>query len=362
MKIFNLVTLFVTVKILVFISPVTPSSTPMTITNNESTDLFNSDGHLFKQFRAKYGKSYQPGSKEYYERFVIFRQTLERLRRLHHARKGDTWSPSTDDISEFADLTPEEFKNRYFSSPPPKSSPPSKERETTPLIHGPLPSRVDWREKGIISPVRNQGKCGACWAYSTVEVVESMAALFSDVDVIPLSVQQIMDCATANNTKGTHGCEGGDTCSTLRWMAESGIVIEKESEYPPRTSNSSIGPCERHDSPQGFQVVNYTCENFASREEEMVRMLATVGPLVAAVDASSWQDYLGGVIQWNCEAEGRNHAVQIVGYDLTNRIPHYIVKNTWGPDYGREGFLYIAIGRNLCGIAEEVSSIQVKRK
>src|SRR5438128_1190827 len=108
MKILSFVTLFVTVKILIFISPVTPSSTPMTITNNESTDLFDSDEHLFKQFRVKYGKSYQPGSKEYYERFVIFRQTLERLRRLHHARKGYTWSPSTEDISEFADLTPGE--------------------------------------------------------------------------------------------------------------------------------------------------------------------------------------------------------------------------------------------------------------
>lgn len=102
--------------------------------------------------------------------------------------------------------------------------------------------------------------------------------------------------------------------------------------------------------------------------------LANHGPLVAAVDASSWQDYLGGIIQYHC-SNNKNHAVQIVGYNLKGNwlkvvtgsncicskgdIPYYIVRNTWGRDFGIEGYLHIAIGKNLCGIAEEVSALDV---
>lgn len=91
----------------------------------------------------------------------------------------------------------------------------------------------------------------------------------------------------------------------------------------------------------------------------MIKLLAFHGPLTVAVDATSWQDYLGGIIQYHCDPN-RNHAVQIVGYDLSGDIPYFIVRNTWGPNYGVDGYLKIAIGKNLCGIAEEVSSIDVE--
>lgn len=79
--------------------------------------------------------------------------------------------------------------------------------------------------------------------------------------------------------------------------------------------------------------------------------LATHGPVAAAVNAISWQNYLGGVIQYHCDGSfnSLNHAVQIVGYDLSSAIPHYIVKNSWGSAFGDKGYLYIAVGDNLCG-------------
>lgn len=94
-------------------------------------------------------------------------------------------------------------------------------------------------------------------------------------------------------------------------------------------------------------------------EDYLLEALAKVGPAAAAVNAILWQNYLGGVIQYNCDGsvELLNHAVQIVGYDLTAEIPHYIVRNSWGPQFGDNGYLYIAIGKNLCGIANEVSTI-----
>lgn len=76
------------------------------------------------------------------------------------------------------------------------------------------------------------------------------------------------------------------------------------------------------------------------------------GPVAAAVNALSWQNYLGGIIQFHCDSSFKmlNHAVQIVGYDNTGKIPYYIVRNSWGPLFGNDGYLYIAIGNNLCGV------------
>lgn len=89
--------------------------------------------------------------------------------------------------------------------------------------------------------------------------------------------------------------------------------------------------------------------------------LANHGPVAVAVNAINWQFYLGGVIQFHCSGspENLNHAVQIVGYDQTASVPHYIIRNSWGVEFGDKGYIYIAIGKNICGIANEISSLDV---
>ncbi|KAJ8931924.1 hypothetical protein NQ314_015122 [Rhamnusium bicolor] len=81
------------------------------------------------------------------------------------------------------------------------------------------------------------------------------------------------------------------------------------------------------------------------------------GPVAVAINALPWQHYIGGIIQFHCDSNPfkLNHAVQIVGYDLTSEVPYYIVRNSWGKDFGDNGYLYIAIGKNMCGLAHEVS-------
>ena len=98
--------------------------------------------------------------------------------------------------------------------------------------------------------------------------------------------------------------------------------------------------------------------SFVGSEEEIIKGVATHGPLAVAVDGLSWQDYLGGIIRYNCESH-LNHAAEIVGYDLSGPIPYYIVKNSWGADFGIEGYLHIEIGKNLCGLAMRVSALDV---
>lgn len=93
----------------------------------------------------------------------------------------------------------------------------------------------------------------------------------------------------------------------------------------------------------------------------ILAILAKIGPVAVAINAQSWQHYVGGTIKFHCDNDlsKLNHAVQIVGYDLSAKIPYYIVRNSWGDDFGDKGYLYIAIGNNLCGLAHEVAVIKI---
>ncbi|KAG8248955.1 hypothetical protein J6590_030982 [Homalodisca vitripennis] len=103
------------------------------------------------------------------------------------------------------------------------------------------------------------------------------------------------------------------------------------------------------------------CSSLVGDEDTLLSLLAYHGPVAVAVNALSWQYYLGGVIQFHCDGspQNLNHAVQIIGYDLTAPIPHYIVRNSWGTTYGDNGYLYLAVGSNICGLATEVTGLDV---
>ena len=131
-----------------------------------------------------------------------------------------------------------------------------------------------------------------------------MQAIRTGKPVVEMSVQQVVDCSTND---GNHGCDGGDTCTALDWMVRNHIDLETAGDYP---IEEGSGSCRAKKSSSPLVVANYTCDDFVSDELQIVNLLATHGPLAVAVDATSWQDYLGGVIQFHCDAN-RNHAVQV---------------------------------------------------
>nr|CAD7454733.1 unnamed protein product [Timema tahoe] len=101
--------------------------------------------------------------------------------------------------------------------------------------------------------------------------------------------------------------------------------------------------------------------SMVGQENMLMTLLAYHGPVVVAVNALNWQNYLGGIIQFHCDGgvDQLNHAVQLVGYDRSGPTPFYIARNSWGADFGDRGFLYLAIGSNICGLATEVASLDV---
>lgn len=121
-----------------------------------------------------------------------------------------------------------------------------------------IPVKFDWRDKNVISGVRNQGKCGACWAHSTVATIESMVAIKTK-KLTDFSVQQLIDCSKEEN----QGCRGGDTCSALEWMLKNNVTLRTENDYP---NLDYAGQCKKVDKPVGVQIQsNFTCEKYSKR-------------------------------------------------------------------------------------------------
>ncbi|KAG5885902.1 hypothetical protein JTB14_012149 [Gonioctena quinquepunctata] len=251
-------------------------------------------------------------------------------------------------------MLPEEFRQAKLLNKlgNPLSSSPSRlfKRSLTPRFD--IPKKVDWRKRNTVNEIETQGSCGACWAFSVIGVIESMIALKTG-KLEKLSVQQMIDCS-----RYTAGCEGGDICSLLAWIKTESISIVGEKDYPLALTGQQ---CKNISGGSGVLIDDYECNSLVDAEDVILTLLARHGPVAVALNAQTWQHYVGGTIQFHCDSNSSrlNHAVQIVGYDLTAKIPHYIVRNSWGEDFGERGYMYIGIGGNLCGLAHEVTAIKV---
>lgn len=307
---------------------------------------------LFNDFIRRYNRRYDPSNPNYHKRLAVFKESLRRAQWLNKQRTHK--ASAYYGVTEFSDLTPREFHDfvikKWWSKGNKKHRKLQKRDAEDVRNITDVPKRVDWRELKVVTSVKNQKKCGACWAFSTVETIETMNAL-KQHKLQELSVQQMIDCAE----NGNYGCNGGDTCSAFMWMSKKNVSIVTEREYP---YIDTTGKCSVKSSAGVRIASNFTCDNYTHEEGEIVRILAQHGPATAAVDATGWQDYLGGIIQFHCETD-RNHAVQIVGYDISGDVPYYIVRNSWGKTFGIDGYLHIAIGTNVCGIAQDISYISV---
>ncbi|XP_055975071.1 cathepsin O [Sorex fumeus] len=289
----------------------------------------------------------EPPSRE--PRAAAFRESLRRHRYLNSLFPSDN-STAVYGINQFSYLFPEEFKAVYLRSKPSRlpSYLPEVEKSISSVS---LPLRFDWRDKHVITPVRNQQMCGGCWAFSVVGAVESAFAIKGKL-LEDLSVQQLIDCSYSN-----YGCNGGSPLSALKWLNKTQVKIVRDSEYPFKAQN---GLCHYFSaSHSGFSIKGYSAFDFSGQEDEMAKALLAFGPLVVIVDAVSWQDYLGGIIQHHCSSGEANHAVLITGFDKTGSTPYWIVRNSWGSSWGVDGYAHVKMGENICGVADSVSAVLV---
>ncbi|KAJ8922491.1 hypothetical protein NQ315_007519 [Exocentrus adspersus] len=317
----------------------------------------SNEDEQFRKYMADFNKSYS--TTEYYQRLEAFKHSLKTIELLNANQTNNT---AQYGYTKFSDMLPEEFVKanllpiqlKRILLPQEFTTVGSDSQDVVNRIRQAvmktIPQKIDWREKNSVSKVQSQQSCSACWAFAGVGMIESVNAIKTG-RLEPLSVQNVIDCSPFD------GCEGGNVCGLLSWMKTYRIKIDTESNYPLTLTNEEC----RNVSDNGVYVKDYSCHDFVGSEEGILRLLALNGPVAVAINALSWQNYVGGVIQFHCDGNPSklNHAVEIVGYDLSKEVPYYIVKNSWGEDFGDNGYLYVAIGKNMCGLAYEVAAVKM---
>jgi len=289
----------------------------------------------FHSFIARHGKTYS--REEYIYRLGVFERNMEEIARLNSQSRNAVYG-----VTLFTDLTKEEFSQLlgYRSN---ETHTPMEELETSPNA---LPSSFDWRTKGVVTAVKDQGSCGSCWAFSATEEIESMVLRAGRPAVI-LSPQQIVDC----DHVGVAGCSGGDTKSAYNYVIRAG-GIETAASYPYTARN---GAC--HDNgPKAAIIESWGMAISNPATLTIQTALYNIGPLSICVDAQTWQSYRGGIITGNC-GTNLDHCVQLIGWGVESNIPYWIIRNSWGIGWGEEGYLRVEAGKGLCGIALEVTYV-----
>lgn len=212
-----------------------------------------------------------------------------------------------------------------------------------------LPKSVDYRKKGMVTPVKNQGSCGSCWAFSSAGALEGQLAKQTG-QLLDLSPQNLVDCVTENS-----GCGGGYMTNAFRYVQMNG-GIDSEEAYPYVGEDQ---PCRYNSTGMAAQCKGYK-EIPVGNEHALAVAVWKVGPVSVGVDATlnTFQFYQKGVYyDPNCNKDDINHAVLAVGFGVTIKGKKYwIVKNSWGEDWGNKGYILMARNRdNLCGISNLAS-------
>lgn len=225
-------------------------------------------------------------------------------------------------------------------------------------------SAIDWRQKGALTPVKDQGDCGSCWAFSATEEIES-AVFMSTGKLEQLSTQQIISC-----DKQDDGCDGGDTVTAYRYVQKAG-GIDLASDYPDKSHSSGrTGRCtwdkKKAAGVTGFAYATKPCSKGSCKSQDEKALAAATtqhGPVSICVNAggSGWDMYKKGVYSRKCSgaASELDHCVQLVGFDQTGSTPYWILRNSWNTDWGEAGFMRLAMGKNLCGVADEATIVHV---
>jgi C1A family cysteine protease len=305
-----------------------------------------SQKYLWEQFKTEHSRTYAT-MKEEESRFTTFISTLK-LIDARNAKEKAAGGTAVHGITKFADLTQEEFAAHYLNYSPSDSAGMNATKATG-LV--PLDPKVgaaqDWTGT-YTTPVKDQGYCGSCWAFSVTEQVES-DWLRSGGDEKILSPQQVTSC-TQYILPGVGGCNGGKP-ETGYTYAQGGLELEVD--YPYTSGKAGVtGTCSADSSKFVVKTTSYTnVASSAAEESVMGSYVAGTGPLSIVVDASEWSTYTGGILS-SC-GTSLDHAVQAVGIDTDEGS--WKVRNSWGTSWGESGFIRLSYGSNTCAIASDAN-------
>ena len=306
--------------------------------------------YRFQRFITKYNKKYN-SVQEFLARFEVFkRNCMASFKENSSYRTG---------ITKFSDLTQQEFAKIYLNLNYDAFAIANFDPYTVKVSNA-APDAFDWRDRGLVTPVRDQGACGSCWAFATVANLEGLYYMSKGV-AVDLSEQLLVDCDTYDS-----GCNGGLMEYAFTWLVKNGM--ETEEDYP---YTGVRGTCKADKTKYidmkvtGYKKLGSSSSTWSPVDEEEIKeFLYEAGPLAVALNADILQTYTGGVIDVpssQCPASGINHAVTMVGYGHDNTVnkDYWIIKNSWGENWGEDGYFRIKRGSGTCGINNYITTAKV---
>ncbi|EEF37274.1 zingipain-2 [Ricinus communis] len=297
----------------------------------------------YDKWLEQYGRKYDTKD-EYLLRFGIYHSNIQFIEYINSQNLS---FKLTD--NKFADLTNDEFNSIYLGY-----QIRSYKRRNLSHMHEnstDLPDAVDWRENGAVTPIKDQGQCGSCWAFSAVAAVEGINKIKTG-NLVSLSEQELVDCDVNGDNKG---CNGGFMEKAFTFIKSIG-GLTTENDYPYKGTD---GSCEKAKT-DNHAVIIGGYETVPANNENSLKVAVSKQPVSVAIDASGYefQLYSEGVFSGYCGIQ-LNHGVTIVGYGDNNGQKYWLVKNSWGKGWGESGYIRMkrdsSDTKGMCGIAMEPS-------
>jgi len=336
----------------------------------------------FGKFMKKHRKVYESDD-HLAKRLEIFCNNMKSVDEKNEANGTPVFG-----VTKFSDHTREEVS--VLLGRKNKATPPSTERDVrSPKLTGSRfaadATNVDWTKEGMVTPVKNQGQCGSCWAHSAAEQIESEWMLAGNA-MWEFSVQQVNSCV-----KNCFGCGGGDTPAAYEYLmglqkgeglGSSAWAPYVESMTEQCTGKRCTEACKDLDidvlltkssltgpfaTVTGYDYATPAAASNGSGANQNMTLLAqniaTHGPASICVNAANWSDYTGGVMsQATCGGFAESdldHCVQLTGYNADANPPYWIVRNSWATDWGENGYIYLEYPANSCGLGNEATFVNL---
>jgi cathepsin L len=296
------------------------------------------------QFKSVFGKSYV--EKDEVVRRGIWEKNLKFIN-AHNLQFGLGKKTFSVKMNKFGDMTNQEFVRQMNGFNMTKSMKKLEGSHYVAPSNVQVPDSVDWRTQGYVTPMKDQGQCGSCWAFSAIASLEGQH-FKSAGKLVSLSEQNLVDCSS---NFGNMGCDGGLMDQSFAYI-KANKGIDTEASYP---YTAEDGTCVFDAANVGATDSGFT-DITSGDEDALVSAIATVGPISVAIDASqdSFQFYSSGIYnEPDCSSDQLDHGVTAVGYGSQGSgKDFYIVKNSWGTSWGDQGYILMSRNKdNQCGIA-----------
>ena len=308
----------------------------------------------FIDFRRQYGKTYDT-IQEYQKRMNIYIKNQMYIDEMNND-ESVTFKLS---VNQYADISPEEFHSTYKGFRFEDSKLLGKTRSCKvydDYVNGTyleVPSSFDWRDEGKVTEVKNQGQCGSCWSFSSAAAMEGSWAIKTG-QLVNLSEQQLIDCS---KTYGDLGCNGGLMDNAFEYAIDNGMCLYSDAPYEEETGSCEDISCTT--------VADFDyCVDVTPDNQQHLKQAVHSYPVSIAIEADTrtFQFYSSGIITSDSCGTSLDHGVLIVGYGEEDGTEYWTVKNSWGSDWGEDGYVRIARSDStsdpgVCGIAMQPSFI-----